>query len=584
MAETEEKVNGTMNGDRSRTIDQIDPDDPEYQRQMMRPPVIEQDVKEMERRKRVEMIMNSLSFREELEKIIEQQMREGISPGFLDLILPQQNRYTGGSMLNSQSVMPIADIRGSEGMRFAKGEKLLRCKLAALYRLIDMNNWSQGIYNHISVRISQDTQHFLINPFGLLYSEITASSLLKVDMQGNVIDQGSTNLGFNVAGFVLHSSIHEGRPDIRCIIHLHIPSCIAVSACKEGLLPVSQESVISGEVSYHDYKGIIDADEKESIVRDLGPVNKVLILRNHGIVACGETIEEALHIVENIVASCESQVKLMPLGIENMVLISDAAKERVLESVKRGVNSKQIAVGTADEDKEQAEPKERQRKWKVGELEFEAKMRMLDNQGFRTGYVYKQPLIRSDMPRFKNDVEVPPASTSHSHMFDEDDLTKYSPLKKYFEGKRASDKNRWLNSPNVYQRVEVLETGTNDPKKITKWKEVFWLSNSEIRSLEQGFHWTLYFFGHNCPKYFFTRGGGGYSPSRPQIFFHNSMLIKELFLRNSRPLTTCFVKYVPSKEEILSPTCRTMDETLQNIKQKNFNKLINWQRSPNITP
>lgn len=173
-------------------------------------------------------------FREELEKIIEHQMREGISPGILDFILPQRNRYTGGSMLASSSVMPIADIRGSDSMRYAKGEKLLRCKLAALYRIIDLKDWSQGIYNHITIRISQDTQHLLLNPFGLLYNEVTASSLIKMDMQGNVIDQGSTNLGLNVTGIMLHTAIHEGRPDLRCIIHLHNPACVAVSSMQSN--------------------------------------------------------------------------------------------------------------------------------------------------------------------------------------------------------------------------------------------------------------------------------------------------------------------------------------------------------------
>ena len=120
------------------------------------------------------------------------------------------------------------DIRGLEGMGYTKAEKQLRCKLAAAYRLVDMHGWSQNVYNHITLRISQDTEHFLINPFGMLYHEITASSLVKIDMQGSVVEPGTTNFGVNVAGFVLHSAIHANRPDIKCIIHLHMPNIIAV--------------------------------------------------------------------------------------------------------------------------------------------------------------------------------------------------------------------------------------------------------------------------------------------------------------------------------------------------------------------
>ena len=126
-------------------------------------------------------------------------------------------------------MIPINDIRGLEGMSYTKNEKLLRCKLAAAYRLVEGHGWTQSIYNHISVRVSQDTEHFLINPFGMLYNEITASSLVKVDMQGSVVEAGTTNFGVNVAGFMLHAAIHSARPDLKCILHLHTPNIVAVS-------------------------------------------------------------------------------------------------------------------------------------------------------------------------------------------------------------------------------------------------------------------------------------------------------------------------------------------------------------------
>ena len=135
-------------------------------------------------------------------------------------------RMAGGG---GRCVLPINDLRGADMPGYGKGEKIVRCKLASLYRLVDIFGWSQSIYNHITVRLSQEQEHFLLNPFGLLYSEVTASSLIKVDMQGNLVDAGTTHFGVNVAGFVLHSAIHAARPDAKCVLHVHNSSCVAVS-------------------------------------------------------------------------------------------------------------------------------------------------------------------------------------------------------------------------------------------------------------------------------------------------------------------------------------------------------------------
>lgn len=472
----EDKINGLIE-EEEKAIDKFDPEDPECQRQMWRPADIEQDMKEMIRRKRVEMIMNSQVFREELERIIDCQLSEGYAPANLsalqqvtELLLPHTAR-SGTSFHSGRCVIPINDIRGVDGLRYAKGEKLLRCKLAGVYRLIDLYGWSESMFNHITVRLSQDQEHFLLNPFGLQYHEITASSLLKVDMQGNVIDPGTTNFSYNRSGFVLHSAIHAARPDIKCVIHIHYPTCVAVSATKCGLLPISQEAAVLGEISYHDFHGIpIDHQEREQIARSLGPINKVLILRNRGVVTCGESIEEAVFLLHNIVAACETQVRLMPIGLDNIQLMTDETKEKIRDLVINGAQrqlSKAEEMPGGDEDKERAEPKEKPKKWKVWDLEFEALMRMLDNAGFRTGYVYRQPLVKSEAPRQKTDVEVPPAATSVSQYFDEDKWL--SPLRKLMEGRKTQDKMRWVISPNVYQKVEILETGTSEPKKITKW-------------------------------------------------------------------------------------------------------------------
>ncbi|XP_015781808.1 protein hu-li tai shao isoform X3 [Tetranychus urticae] len=484
VSKTTRKANGDFNisADSNQNNDPSSSDlaaDDYAMNQVNKPPDIEQDLKEMERRKRVEMVINSQLFREELERIIESQINEGYAPSSLsalqqvtELLLPNSAKNSSLVRFGS-SAIPINDIRGVDAFNYAKGEKLLRCKLAAVYRLVDLYGWSQSIYNHVSVRVSQDQEHFLLNPFGLQYHEVTASSLLKVDMQGNVINPGSTNFGFNRAGFVLHSAVHSARPDIKAIIHIHHPTCVAISSMKCGLLKISQESAIIGDVSYHEFKGIvIDPDERESIARNLGPFNKVLFLRNHGVLTCGESIEEALHLMQNVVLACETQVKISSIGLDNIYQMTKESVDQVRSVVKSSV-AKIHGTGKIDENEAnkaktpEDDGKEKLRKWKVWDLEFEAQMRMLDNAGFRTGYIYRQPLLRADQQRPKYDVEIPPAATSLHQYFEGDKWL--SPLKKLVDGKKTQDKLKWVNSPNSYQKVEISETGTLDPKKITKW-------------------------------------------------------------------------------------------------------------------
>merc|ERR1712156_1362369 len=172
-------------------------------------------MREMDRRKRVEAIMSSKLFREELERVVSDSIKDSGADGVTKLLSNMMNvkQSTGGG------ATAISGAGISLGRVIPINEKLLRCKLAAVYRLVDMYGWTQSIYNHISVRISQDTEHFLINPFGMLYNEITASGLVKVDMQGEVVEAGTTNFGVNVAGFMLHAAIHSARPDLKCVVH-----------------------------------------------------------------------------------------------------------------------------------------------------------------------------------------------------------------------------------------------------------------------------------------------------------------------------------------------------------------------------
>ncbi|UYV68604.1 add-1 [Cordylochernes scorpioides] len=418
------------------------------------------------------VVVCSQVFREELERIIESQLSEGYVPASLSalhqatqLLLP---RGAPSGPIN-RTAIPINDIRGVDGLRYAKGEKLLRCKLASLYRLLDLYGWADSMANNITVRVSQDQEHFLVHPHGLQWGEVTASSLVKVDMQGNVIDPGSTTFSFSRPGFALHSALHASRPELRCVVHLHHTPCLAISATKCGLLPVSQEAALLGEVSYHECHGIpVERQEREDLARSLGPVSKVLVLRNRGVFACGESLEEALFLAQNIAGAAETQLRLMPMGLDNIRILSPEERTALRESVLGGQDRTNLPLEGGDEDKEHAETRERPKKWKVWDLHFEALMRMLDNAGYRTGYLYRQPLVRCDQPRAKTDVEVPPAASSFSQYFDSENKW-LSPLKKLVEGRKLQDKMRWVNSPNVYQKVEVLETGTPDPKKITKW-------------------------------------------------------------------------------------------------------------------
>ncbi|RLU20867.1 hypothetical protein DMN91_007481 [Ooceraea biroi] len=440
----------------------------EDEKSKMRPADIDADMREMERRKRVEMMMNSRIFREELERIIETQMKDGAGPSGLlqqisDMMGAQGARFNGNVFKNSNCVLPINDIRGVESMGYAKGEKMLRCKLAAVFRLLDLYGWTQGVGGQMTARLNQDQEHFLVNPYGLLYHEVTASSLIKVDMQGAIVEQGTTNFNVHITNFQLHSTIHAARPDIKCIIHITTPSVTAVSSLKCGLLPIGQESIVIGEVSTHQYiGGSVEPEEREKIARNLGPINKVMLLTNRGALCCGETVEEAFFNVYNTVVACETQLKLMPAGVDNLNLISEESKKAIFEASRKPPIPQQQS--SAVESTVLAEKLEK--RWRIGGAEFEALMRMLDNAGFRTGYIYRNPLVKGEPPKPRNDVEVPPAVSSLGYLLEEEELYKQGLWK---GGRKGTDRSRWLNSPNVYQKVEILETGTPDPKKITKW-------------------------------------------------------------------------------------------------------------------
>jgi ribulose-5-phosphate 4-epimerase/fuculose-1-phosphate aldolase len=185
-----------------------------------------------------------------------------------------------------------------------------RVNLAACYRLAEHFGWTDLIYTHISARVPDEPGHFLLNRFGLLFDEVTASNLIKVDLDGNLIYEPDAPM--HKAGFVIHSAIHGGREDVDCVIHTHSKAGVAVAAMKEGLLPLSQHAqLFHGRVSYHDYEGLaIDIDERQRLVRDLGG-NPVMILRNHGLLAVGTSIPLAFSNLFNLQFACETQVLAM---------------------------------------------------------------------------------------------------------------------------------------------------------------------------------------------------------------------------------------------------------------------------------
>ena len=191
-----------------------------------------------------------------------------------------------------------------------------RVDLAACYRLMDCYAMTDLIYNHITARIP-GTDHLLINLYGLLYREITASSLVKIDVEGNILQKPDTDYAINKSGYVIHGAIHKARPDISCIIHTHTRAGMAVAAMKCGLLPLSQTSIrFVGHLGYHDYEGpAVDLDERERIVQDLGP-HDALIMRNHGLLTCGATIQQAFNTMYQLELSCRSQVDAMAARTE----------------------------------------------------------------------------------------------------------------------------------------------------------------------------------------------------------------------------------------------------------------------------
>ncbi|XP_051940139.1 adducin 3 (gamma) a isoform X2 [Hippocampus zosterae] len=432
-------------GNRERYFDRVNVNDPEYRRTRNMSADLRQDFNVLEQKKRVTQILQSPAFKEELESLIQEQQRKGNNPtGLLalrqiaDFFMASSVAGYNTSPLSLGMVTPINDLYNVETGAMVKGEKLTRCKLASLYRLVDLFNWAHFASSYVTARISKEQDHILIIPRGLSFAEASASNLIKVNIIGEVIEQGSTNLSIDSAGFSPHAAIYSMRPDTRCVIHVHTPATAAVSSMKCGILPISQEALILGDIAYFNYQGSLDEPaERRELQKALGPTAKVLVLRNHGLIALGESMEEALHYIHNAQYACEIQVNAISCAgsIDNLIVLDQ-------EKYKSRVHTVAATV---------SENMNSPYKWKVGELEFESLMRMLDNLGYRTGYAYRHPIMR-EKPRHKSDVEIP--ATVTAFMFEEDvDATRF-PFK-FLQQRQQREKTRWLNSPNSYTKVDV---------------------------------------------------------------------------------------------------------------------------------
>ncbi|RZM33296.1 MAG: class II aldolase/adducin family protein [Sphingomonas sp.] len=239
------------------------------------------------------------------------------------------------------ALTPVPTVRD----QVSPEEWALRVDLAAAYRLVALYGWDDLIFTHISARVPGPEHHFLINPYTHMFEEITASSLIKIDIEGNKVTD--TPAPVNRAGFVIHSAIHAGREDAVAVLHLHTPHGQAVSAMAEGLLPHTQTSMIAGhDVAYHDFEGIAtELDERERLVADLGTKNS-MILRNHGTLTVGESVPQAFLRMYFLERACEAQVLMLSAGRAGLNNPNQGVAEKV-ESQSSGPGIRMLAEGLA---------------------------------------------------------------------------------------------------------------------------------------------------------------------------------------------------------------------------------------------
>ena len=230
---------------------------------------------------------------------------------------------------NAATPSPIAGISDAEWA--------VRQDLAALYRALHRYGMTDLIYNHITARVPGEPDQILLNPYGLLYQEVCASSLYKIRLDGEVLYKPEDGFGLNPAAYVIHTAVHAARHDAMCVLHTHTRASTAVSAMKGGLRPISQQAALFyGRIGYHDFKGPeVLPEQQKGLVEDLGQLNAV-ILRNHGLLVCGRTIAEAFFNIYWLEAACKVQVDAMAGGAGQVVEYDDAAVQATRDAFARG--------------------------------------------------------------------------------------------------------------------------------------------------------------------------------------------------------------------------------------------------------
>ncbi len=228
--------------------------------------------------------------------------------------------------------------------KVSEAEWAVRVELAALYRLTALYGWDDFLATHISARVPGPDRHFLLNPLGLWFEEVTASNLIKIDRDGKIIEGEH---GINYAGFVIHSAIHEAREDAHFVLHFHTDDGVALSSQKDGLLPLNQRSLaVIPRLAYHDYEGIaLNLDERARLVANLGDKSQ-LLLRNHGTLALGATAGEAWSRIYGLEKAASAQVRALSAGRDGVLIAPQAAQEEVARQITRGFTR-------SDDDKRQ---------------------------------------------------------------------------------------------------------------------------------------------------------------------------------------------------------------------------------------
>lgn len=219
--------------------------------------------------------------------------------------------------------------------RVSPREWAARVELAALYRVMHQFGMTDLIANHITMRVPDGSGHILVNAYGLTYDEVTASNLYKITLDGDVVLKPDVDLGLNATGYIIHGAIHAARDDLHVVIHTHSPAGTGVSAMRCGLLPASQHAaLIDGVIGYHDYEGVaFNLEERERLVANLGGGN-LLILRNHGLIACGRDCAQAFIYIYRLEMACKMQVAALAGGVDNVSAMSGAALEMTRDIVR----------------------------------------------------------------------------------------------------------------------------------------------------------------------------------------------------------------------------------------------------------